>query len=124
MCNHITKEYLRAHPKEVFVFGDNLLSKGYGGAAALRDEPNTYGFVTKRQPNNNPDSFYTVQEYNAVYVDEIAGLIKEIEEFPNFTYLISRLGAGLANKYLIFEKIIQPQIKNDLKQYKNVKFLW
>jgi len=50
--NHMTKEYLRAHPEVIFVFGDNLIHRGKGGAAKLRDEPNTYGFITKKYPNN------------------------------------------------------------------------
>ena len=48
MCIHITQKYLREHSNEIFVFGDNILRKGHGGAAALRNEPNTYGFITKK----------------------------------------------------------------------------
>jgi hypothetical protein len=50
----IAREYLRSHPDHVFVFGDNLLGRGLGGAAALRREPNTFGFITKKRPDNDP----------------------------------------------------------------------
>ena len=120
----ITEQYLRSHPNEIFVFGDNLLRVGKGGAAALRGEPNTYGFVTKRAPSHKDSDFYKPEEYVEVYLQEPQQLCSEIRIRNKKTYLISKLGAGLANKYQIFEKIIEPSIKPILGQYFNVKFLW
>lgn len=120
----ITAEYLRKNKNEIFVFGDNLLRKGKKGAAALRDEPNTYGFITKKEPNNNKESFYKPKEYENVYKNEISELIHYINLNDDKTFLISKLGSGLANKNKIFEQVIEPNIKNDLKGFKNVKFLW
>ena len=120
----IDKHYLRQNPKHVFVFGDNLLRKGYGGAAILRNEPNVYGFVTKKAPTNNPSDSYTPEEYSSKYEVEIKRLKKEIEKNPDKTYLISRLGAGLANKHHIWEKIIEPNIKRDLADHSNIEYLW
>jgi hypothetical protein len=120
----IDKHYLRQNPKHVFVFGDNLLGKGYGGAAVLRDEPNSLGFVTKKAPTHNPSDSYTPEEYASKYEVEIKRLKKEIEKNPDKTFLISRLGAGLANKYHIWEKIIEPNIKRDLAAYSNIEYLW
>ena len=119
----ITKEYLRANPDHVFVFGDNLLRKGKGGAARLRDEPNTYGFITKRVPNNTDSSFYEISHYVDIFNDELLKLMKEILDNPDKTYLISRIGARLANKYGIYELLIEPNIRHYL-QYRNVIFLW
>ena len=119
----ITKEYLLENPNHIFVFGDNLLRIGTGGAASLRDLPNTYGFVTKKAPNNNLSSFYTPKEYEPVFADEMNKLIKEIENNPDKTYLISKVGAGLANYHAIFETVIKGKI-NRLKLYKNVEFLF
>lgn len=120
----ITKEYLQKHPNHVFVFGDNLLHKGYGGAASLRDMHNTAGFITKKYPNNQPDSFYTVDEYKSVYKREIHVLQQDVEQHPNDLFLITKIGSGLANRWGIFEKIIKPNIKKDLAKYSNVRFLW
>jgi len=120
----ITIEYLRAHPDEVFVFGDNLLGYGKGGAAVTRDEPNAYGFVTKKAPNNNDASFYKPVEYVGVFVREYAKLRRKIEKTPQTTYLISRVGAGLANRYRIWEEIIEPRLKLGLSDLPNVRFLW
>lgn len=120
---NITREYLRAHPDHVFVFGDNLLRQGKGGAAALRDEPNTYGFITKKFPSNNDGSFYRPVDYMVIFQEEMLRLMAEIEAHPEKIYLISKLGAGLANKYLIWERIIEVNIQA-LRCYPNVKFLW
>jgi len=124
MFKYITKEYLQNHRNEIFVFGDNMLSIGHGGAAQLRDEPNTYGFITKRYPDGLDTSFFKPNEYEQIYKLQINQLLNEIKLKENKTFLISKLGAGLANKYKIFEKIIEPNIKNDLKNYKNIEFLW
>jgi len=120
----ITEKYLREHPQEVFVFGDNLYRVGDGGAAKLRHFKNTYGFVTKKKPTHNAEDYYTPQEYDSVYYEELAELKLTIAVQPEKTFLISKIGAGLANKFNIFEKIIEPRIKHDLAQFKNVRFLW
>lgn len=119
----ITKSYLRENPDHIFVFGDNLKRRGYGGAAKLRDEPNTYGFITKKAPNNSKGSFYKPEEYEEKFETELRRLIKEIEANPDKLYLISKLGGGLANKYGIWQKVIRPGLTK-LENYNNVKFLF
>jgi len=119
----ITKEYLREHPDRVFVFGDNTIGKGYGGAAVLRDEPNTLGFLTKKFPNNNDASFYRPEEYKKIFDQEMEDLIWWIKAYYHKTFLISQLGSGLANKYHIWEEVIRPGLEV-LKKYPNVKFLF
>lgn len=120
----ITRQYLIDNPDQIFVFGDNLLRKGYGGAAKLRDMPNTYGFITKKYPNNSDASFFTPDEYHDVYQKQIDALRDLMLVNTEFIYLISKLGAGLANRYNIFEKVIEPNIRKDLSMFDNKKFLW
>jgi len=120
----ITKAYLKDHPMEVFVFGDNGKRTGYGGAAKLRDCRNVYGFITQKRPSKEASAHYTIAEYTPIFETELAKLKKTIEKNPSITYLISRVGGGLANKYHIWEEIIQPRIRKELKHYSNVKFLW
>ncbi len=120
----IDKKYLKENPDHIFVFGDNTIRMGKGGAAKLRDVSNTYGFITKIKPWTGDGDYYKPNEYEAKYQVELRRLIKEIERNPTKTYLISKLGAGLANKFNIFDKVIEPNIKNDLAEYENVKFLW
>lgn len=110
--------------KFVFVFGDNLLRKGYGGAAKLRDVKNTYSFITKKYPNNKDESFYTVEEYRDVFENEYNKLVKLIEENPRKIFLISRLGAGLANRFKIYEEIIERRLIELEKNYPNAILLF
>ena len=120
----ITAKFLRDNPNSVFVFGDNMIHQGHGGAAMLRDCPNAYGFITKKFPTNEDSAFYETLEYLPVYATEVEKLKTHIRSHPNKTFLISKLGAGLANKYNIFEEIIEPTLKTELKNFANVSFLW
>lgn len=119
----ITRKYLHENPTHIFVFGDNTLRKGDAGAASLRNELNTYGFITKRYPDNIDGAFYTPDEYFKVFQSELKKLQKEIETNTDRIYLISRLGAGLANRFNIWENIVKIGLRN-LRKYNNVKFLY
>lgn len=43
----------------IFVFGDNVLHKGYKGQAVIRGLPNAYGFPTKWLPLTIPDAYFS-----------------------------------------------------------------
>ena len=119
----ITREFLRDNPNIIFVFGDNEGRVGYGGAAALRDEPNTYGFITKKDLGEAEPNF-TADEYISVFVEEALKLKQKAAENQDKMFYISRLGAGLANKFKIWEEVILPVLPKVLKDLDNVIFLW
>lgn len=61
----ITREYIRANPDWIFLFGDNLVQRGFGGqAAAMRGEPNAVGIPTKKRPSYSPDAFFIDTEFD------------------------------------------------------------
>lgn len=61
---YITREYVKANPDKLFLFGDNLEHRGFGGqAAAMRGEPNTVGIPTKKKPTRDDDAFLTDDEF-------------------------------------------------------------
>lgn len=61
----IYRQDLRANPKIVYVFGDNLKGEGFGGQAKeMRGEPNAIGIPTKKLPSMTPDAFFTDNEYD------------------------------------------------------------
>jgi len=120
----VTKEFLDSHQDVIFVFGDNLIHKGYGGAAILRDHPSAYGFITKKYPSNEDDSFYGVSEYRDVFKRELMYLEDDIRANKNKTFYISQLGGGLANRYKIWENVIKDGLEKALNKYENVVFLW
>lgn len=120
----ITKEYLQRNPNHIFVFGDNFLRKGFAGAALLRKEPNTYGFVTKKYPSNEDKSFFKPEEYREIFLKELQKLELEIKKTPNNLWLISPIGSGLANKYNIWEKIIKPEVTKLTDRHNNIRLLF
>ena len=120
----VTKEFLDKNEDAVFVFGDNTEHRGYGGAAALRDHPRTYGFITKIHPDNHDFSFYRPKEYEKIFKNELTKLKNYIDERPLNTFYISQLGGGLANKYYIWQCVIKNGLKMALNHYENVVFLW
>lgn len=120
----ITEEYLDAHPNEIFVFGDNLDGRGLGGAAKLRYHKQAIGFITKKHPDDEDESFFNCENYIPWYLKAVSSLRNRIQRQPDKIFLISKLGAGLANRYGIFEKIIEPTIKVLLSDFNNVRFLW
>jgi hypothetical protein len=120
----MTEDVLDSNPKAVFVFGDNTIRQGYGGAAILRDHPQSYGFITKKYPDNEDESFYQPKEYAGIFFDELVNLREKIKEEPFKTFYISQLGGGLANKYNIWEKVIKEGLEKNLQEFPNVVFLW
>jgi len=120
----ITDSFLRDNPDAYFIFGDNLIRKGYGGAAALRDHPQAIGFVTKKFPDNRDTSFYQPGEYERFFFEELKSLENLIQMQSDKTFYISQLGGGLANRYKIWEVLIQPNIIGKLRKFDNVVFCW
>ena len=121
---NVTKEYLDNHPDSYFIFGDNTAKFGRGGTAILRHHPRAVGFVTKKAPNYYDSSYYRPDEYRAVFVSEMFNLMKIIQQNQNSTFLISKLGAGLANRYGIWEKVIKNGLEKNLTSCENVIFCW
>lgn len=94
--DYVTREDLKSNPDKIFLFGDNLIEKGYGGQAKeMRDEPNAIGIPTKKLPSNSPGSFFTDRELesNKNYIDKAFSKIPK-----NKTIVIpsAGLGTGLA----------------------------
>jgi hypothetical protein len=119
----IDEKYLMLNHNHIFVFGDNWDRKGTGGAAALRHHPNTYGFITKKHPTYKDEDYYRPEDYAYMFIVQLQQLAQEIVDNPEKKYLISKLGAGLANKYKIFEEVIEKGIRC-LEAFPNVEFLW
>ena len=122
--NIVTHQFLEEHPNAVFVFGDNLLRKGTGGAAKLRHHPQSYGFITKKAPLYNLAVYYTPEEYLPVFLDEVEKLKNYIDINLDKVFYISPVGGGLANHFKIFEQIVAPRLKQLLSHYNNIVFLW
>jgi hypothetical protein len=120
----VTDEFLNKDPNAWFVFGDNLQRQGMAGAAKLRHHPRAIGFNTKKAPNGHAKSCYTPEEYAKPFFAQLKQLADIIKKNPANTYYVSKLGAGLANRYYIWEKLIHHNLVDELKEYNNVVFCW
>lgn len=120
----ITEEFLNSNPNAFFIFGDNLKGVGTGGAAKLRHHPRAIGFATKKAPDNEVGSSFKPEEYSKIFFKLLGQLSDLIKRNPANTYYVSRLGAGLANKYLIWQLIIKHNLIEELADCDNVVFCW
>ena len=60
----ITRSFVREHRDHIFLFGDNIARRGFGGQAAqMRAEPNAIGIPTKKLPSNVEEAFFTDAEF-------------------------------------------------------------
>ncbi len=116
----ITPQWLKNNPDYIFVFGDNCLRVGKKGQAICRGCSNAYGFITKKIPSSDKDSFYKPSQYEEIFKREIEKLKKKMQENKEKTFIIPKLGSGLANKYNIYDKVIKDRIKKELEEFNNV----
>ena len=95
----ITRTFVQANPSKIFLFGDNLLGRGYGGqAAAMRGEPNAIGIPTKKKPSNNTDAFFNDAEFeqNKAAIDLAFGRLAGLKDGTEIVIPSAGLGTGLA----------------------------
>jgi hypothetical protein len=79
------------NPNKVYLFGDNLLGKGKGGQAIIRDEDNAFGIPTKKKPSTSNDSYFTDNEYDS----NIKAINEAIDKIPkDKDIVIPREGIG------------------------------
>jgi hypothetical protein len=94
--DHITRADVRADKDKIFLFGDNLTGKGYGGQAKeMRGEENAVGIPTKKFPNNNPSAFFNDKELAA----NKKAIDKAFSRIPTGKIIVmprAGLGTGLA----------------------------
>ena len=81
----ITRSMLKNDPSTLFVFGDNLQRRGFGGLAKeCRGERNAIGIPTKRAPSMEASSFFT---------DDDLMIFRECAE-PSMLFIVDHLRNG------------------------------
>jgi len=113
LVKRYTEKLVRENPDTYFVFGDNLIKRGHGGQAIIRDYKNTIGVPTKKHPSNYERSFMNDDEFeeNKEEIDISFKMIrKKLKNGFNIALPVDGLGTGLArlpekapktNKYLL-----------------------
>lgn len=96
----ITRPFVKANPKTLFVFGDNDARTGLGGQAKeMRGEPNAVGISTKKLPAKTDNAYKTDKELEknkASITADVNSIIKEYRTGKYNKVVIPPLGVGLA----------------------------
>lgn len=85
------------NPNKIYVFGDNLLGRGYAGQAAIRGEVNAFGIPTKRYPNTQRSAYFSDQPDE---MDAVRKALRELYILGKKQYTIvfptKGIGTGMA----------------------------
>lgn len=96
----IYRSMLMADRGTLFVFGDNLQRRGFGGqAGAMRGEPNAVGIPTKRTPRMDDAAFFTDDDFAEVqpHIDAaIDRLTRHLAGGGRVVLPAAGIGSGLA----------------------------
>lgn len=95
----ITREFVRANPEDIFVFGDNAQRRGMRGQAeAMFGEQNAIGVATKWKPYSSEDAFYVEGDTAArdVVLGDLARIQAALDAGRNVIVPADGLGTGLS----------------------------
>lgn len=98
----VTRSMVQADRATLFVFGDNMEGRGFGGqAAAMRGEPNAIGVPTKWSPERKASAYFSDEDrLNRDVWHAIHGAFEEMRQAlasgRNVVIPAAGLGTGLA----------------------------
>ncbi|HMQ05542.1 MAG TPA: hypothetical protein PKD26_16615 [Pyrinomonadaceae bacterium] len=99
----ITRSFVREHRDHIFLFGDNLARRGFGGQAAqMRGEPNAIGIPTKKLPSNVEEAFFTDAEFeqNKAAIDRAFERLYRMSSTPEQVVVVPSDGLGTGRAQL------------------------
>lgn len=99
----ITRGCVRENRDRIFLFGDNLTQRGFGGqAAAMRGEPNVVGIPTKKLPSSSEEAFFTDAELeqNKEAIDQAFEHLSRISTATEQIIVIPANGLGTGRAQL------------------------
>ncbi len=114
---------LRNNFNTLYVFGDNMAERGFGGQAReCRGEPNAIGIPTKWQPSMTPDSFFDddiFEEVKPTIDGAFLELSGHLRKGGAIVWPRNGVGTGLAR---LEEKapVIFKYIQDSLEQLENI----
>jgi len=85
------------NPDKIYVFGDNSIRLGTGGQAKIRNEPNTFGVMTKLYPSQRAGSYLEdCLDHRAMVLADLQKLRQLYEAGADIILPADGLGTGLA----------------------------
>lgn len=101
LVHYITRAQLQAAPETLFVFGDNMRERGFGGQAReMRGEPNAVGIPTKWEPSNSANAFFCNSDLAAckgLIDNRFLKLLRHLQAGGNVVWPDAGIGTGLAD---------------------------
>lgn len=109
IIDHYTIEEVQNTRDCLYVFGDNILRRGKGGQAIIRDEYNTRGIVTKQWPSMDDGAFFNDEEFDRFtsLIDYDIRRIKSIEHLYTIVFPSGGIGTGLAEMPIRSPKVFK-----------------
>lgn len=96
------KDGVYGNANTLYLFSDNVVRRGKGGQAVIRDAVNSMGIVTKRYPSNEPKAFLTdekdYQHVSRLVADDLYEMARKLGE-GEYKYIhipSGGFGTGLA----------------------------
>lgn len=99
----ITRSFVREHRDHIFLFGDNLARRGFGGQAAqMRSEPNAIGIPMKKLPSNAEEACFTDAEFeqNKAAIDRAFERLYRISSTVEQIVVVPGAGLGTGRAQL------------------------
>lgn len=98
------RQTIKANRNKLFVFGDNLARKGYGGQAAeARNEPNSVGIPTKRKPSYDNDAYFKdadLGEWREIAGPDLQRIRDHLADGGIVVWPRDGIGTGLAHLHM------------------------
>jgi hypothetical protein len=98
--HRVYRQDLKNNPDVMYLFGDNMARKGFGGQAAeMRGEPNAKGIATKVTPGMEEYAFFSDEHFLAftsVIETDLAPVFKHVTEGGIVVIPSDGLGTGLS----------------------------
>lgn len=95
-----TEALIKSHPDWIFVFGDNVRRKGFGGQArACRGHQNTLGVVTKWEPSFAPYAFFNDRDYEEIVIlidNDLHGIEQLLDDDRTVVFPKDGIGTGMS----------------------------
>src|SRR5271170_3204430 len=98
---NITRQMLKDNPSVLYVFGDNMVERGFGGQAKeMRGEPNAVGIPTKYYPGSKENDYFADKDFAEAKakIDLAFGrLIDHVLKGGDIVWPADGVGTGLAD---------------------------
>lgn len=122
-----THKLMISHPRETFLFGDNLERRGNAGLAIIRGYPNALGVATKIAPSTERSAYFYDQWLDRHLRLVLLDLYQVEEQAKHYDIIVPvtssgriSLGLGLANleiKSPTTYKVITSYLNNLAEDY-------